>query len=205
MLLISESMLCINKKKSLPLSSKSLNILPTNVNEKLKNNRYYVRPTKNASSTPQPATVHNGLVLTESDTLPWPMLNSAVTPEFKWKAIRPTNIPHHRNHIGLEQTFEMNDKNLMQETPSNVNGTIEMPTHIYPSFSLSEQSQSYHHHHPYEFENIHSLSNFNTSPAINLSDNIYAQPIDHPNESTVSENEHRTKDGAAHIEHINHE
>lgn len=197
-----------NAKKNSPPSSKSLNILGTNVSEKSNNIRYNVRANNdaaplNASAFPQSDIIRNGSVLSESDKLPWPILYGGVTPEFKWKVMLPTNTPHsHQNPIGVKHTIEMTDENLVQEfgTTSNGNGSMQMPTHIYPSFTITEHSQS---DQPYEFESIHPLSNFNTSPTINFSDDIYAQPIEH--ESTQSEDEHRTNDGEIHIKHINHE
>lgn len=156
------------------------------------------------ASTISTDTVHHSSVLTESDKLPWPIPYRNVEPEFKWKIVRPTNMPHQQNQIDLKHTIEMNDENLVQEIEPKSNGSIEKPTHIYPPLT-SEQSQSYH---PYEFESIHSMSNINTPPpppTTYLPDDIYAQPIDHLNETTKSQVDHHTKDGGVHIDHINKE
>lgn len=159
------------------------------------------------ASTISSDTIHHSSVLTESDKLPWPIPYRNVEPEFKWKIVRPTNMPpHQQNQIDTKHTVEMKEENLVQEIETTSNGSIESPTHIYPSLT-SEQSQS-QSYQPYEFESIHSLSNINAPSTTYLPDDIYAQSIDHLspdglNETIKSEIGHHTKDGVVHIEHIN--
>lgn len=152
-------------------------------------------------------------MLTESDKLPWPIPYRTVEPEFKWKIVRPTNIPRHQNQIDTNnQPVEMNEENIVQpeiETTSNDSShhREEESAHIYPPFT-SEQSQS-QSYHPYEYESVHSLSSINMPPTTyspSIDDDIYAQPIDHSNETTKSESgHHHTKHGEVHIDHINNE
>lgn len=178
-----------------------------------------------SSPQPPPDTIQHSSVLTESDKLPWPIpYRNVEQPEFKWKIVRPTNIPssHQQHHQQQQhqndtnQTVEVNEENIAQEIEMASNDSShprdEPHTHIYPPFT-SEQSQS-QSYHPYEFESVHSLSNgvnmppTTYSPTTNtISDgDIYAQPIDHLNETITTTNHgHHTKNGEVHIEHINNE
>lgn len=198
----------------MPHNSKSRNILTTNVSEKSNNIRYYVRSNKKAAPfnvstiTSPDTTIQHSSVLTENDKVAWPIPYSRnIEPEFKWKIVRPTNIPHQQNQIDTNnQTIEMNEENLAPEIEMASNDSShhqEESTHIYPPFT-SEQSQS-QSYHPYEFENVHSLSNINMPPTTYSPslDDIYAQSIDHSNETIKSEeNGHHTKHSEVHIDHI---
>lgn len=168
------------------------------MSENSNNILYYVRSNKvaplNGSKISSDA-IHNSSVSTETNEFQWPIPHRNVEPEFKWKIVRPKNIPRQRNQIGAKHMIEMNEENSVREMDKTLNGSIETTTNIYPPLTNEQiQSQPFH---PYEFESIHSVSNVNTPPTnvytTYLPDDIYG--------TAKSENEHHTKD----IIHINNE